>query len=84
MFFFIRRVVQNDDLLTGRWVPKNEPLIAHGLPAYDTQQLDPILPDGERDFILGFVLPHGDVPEVGLITEWNGRLKEGCRSGFIW
>ena len=75
--FFIRRVEQDGTLLAGRWVPQNEPLIARSLPAYETQQLDPILPDGERDFTLGFVIPNGDVRELGLITDWNRPVEGG-------
>jgi hypothetical protein len=80
--FFIRRVQQDETQLAGRWVPQNEPLIAAGLPAYETQQLEPIPPDGERDFILGFVVPDGDVRELGLITDWNRPVEGGLPIWF--
>lgn len=80
--FFIRRIQQDGETLTGRWVPQNEPLIARSLPAYETQQLDPIPPDGERDIILGFVVPNGDVRELGLITDWNRPVEGGLPVWF--
>ena len=80
--FFIRRIQQDGGSLTGRWVPKNEPLIAAGLPPYETQQLQPIPPDGEQDFILGFVTPNGDVPELGLITHWDLPIEGGLPVWF--
>jgi hypothetical protein len=75
--FFVRQVDQAGTPLYGRWLPQNEPLIAHGLPAYETQQLDPIPPDGQRDIILGFVLPQGEVSELGFITDWERPLPGG-------
>lgn len=75
--FFIRRVHQGGGIVAGRWMPANEPLIAHGLPAYDVQQLEPIPAGAARDFVLGFVLPAGQVEEVGLLTDWN-RPVEGA------
>jgi hypothetical protein len=80
--FFIRHVQQDGETLVGRWTPQNEPLIAAGLPAYETQQLDPIPADGERDFILGFVVPNGDVRELGLITNWNRPVEGGLPIWF--
>lgn len=80
--FFIRRIQRDGELLMGRWVAQNEPIIARGLPAYETQQLDPIPPDGERDFILGFVVPNGDVRELGLITDWNRPVEGGLPVWF--
>jgi murein DD-endopeptidase MepM/ murein hydrolase activator NlpD len=80
--FFIRRVVQGGDVVTGRWVPQNEPLIARGLPAYETQQLDPIPPNGRRDIVLGFVVPNGQVPEIGLITNWQRPVEGGLPVWF--
>lgn len=80
--FFIRRIQQEGVLLTGRWVPQNEPLIARSLPAYATQQLAPIPPDGQREFMLGFVVPNGDVPELGLITNWNRPVAGGLPVWF--
>jgi hypothetical protein len=75
--FFVRRVVQEGTLLHGRWSPQNEPLIAHGLPAYETQQLDPIPAGGQREIVLGFVLPQGEVSELGFITDWERPLPGG-------
>ena len=80
--FFIRRLQQDGALLTGRWVPQNEPLIARSLPAYETQQLAPIPPDGERVFMLGFVVPNGEVRELGLITDWNRPVAGGLPVWF--
>ena len=68
--FFIRRVQRDEALLAGRWVPQNEPLIARSLPAYETQQLTPIPPDSQREFVLASWF-NGDVRELGLITDWN-------------
>lgn len=81
--FFMRHVQDGEALLTGRWVPQNEPLITRSLPAYETQQLDPIPLDGERDFILGFVTPNGHVPELGLITDWNRPVEGGLPIWFF-
>jgi murein DD-endopeptidase MepM/ murein hydrolase activator NlpD len=79
---FIRHVEQDGDVLTGRWTPQNEPIIARGLPSYQTQQLTPIPPDGEREIILGFVLPNGNVTELGLITDWNRPIEGGLPIWF--
>ena len=81
--FFIRRVAQGEDIVTGRWVAQNEPLIARGLPAYETQQLEPLPPDGQRDLVLGFVVPDGDVGELGLITDWNRPVEGGLPIWFF-
>jgi hypothetical protein len=80
--FFIRRVSQGDNIVSGRWVPQNEPLIARNLPAYETQQLDPIPPGGLRDIVLGFVVPNGEVRELGLITHWNRPVEGGLPVWF--
>jgi hypothetical protein len=80
--FFIRRVARGSTLLSGRWVAQNEPLMARGLPAYETQQLDPIPPDGARDFVLGFVVPEGEVRELGFITDWNRPVEGGLPVWF--
>ena len=80
--FFIRRVQQADGPLTGRWVPQNEPLLARSLPAYETQQLTPIPPDGQREIVLGFVVPNGEVTELGLITDWNRPVEGGLPVWF--
>lgn len=81
--FFIRRVQQDGVPLTGRWVPQNEPLIARSLPAYETQQLAPIPPGGQREFVLGFVVPNGDVRELGLIIDWNRPVEGGLPIWFF-
>jgi murein DD-endopeptidase MepM/ murein hydrolase activator NlpD len=81
--FFIRRVESGaGQTLAGRWVAQNEPLLAQGLPAYETQQLDPIPPDDEREFVVGFVVPNGTVPEVGLITNWQRPVEGGLPVWF--
>ncbi len=80
--FFVRRVQQGETLLTGRWVPQTEPLIARSLPAYETQQLTPIPPDGAREIVLGFVVPNGEVRELGLITDWNRPVEGGLPVWF--
>ncbi|MCP4287924.1 MAG: hypothetical protein GY792_26395, partial [Gammaproteobacteria bacterium] len=79
---FIRHVEQDGNVLTGRWTPQNEPIIARSLPTYQTQQLTPIPPDGEREIVLGFVLPNGTVSELGLITEWNRPVEGGLPIWF--
>ena len=80
--FFLRRVAQDGETVIGRWTAQNEPLIARNLPAYETQQLTPLPPDGTREYILGFVLPAGDVPELGLITDWNRPVEGGLPVWF--
>lgn len=80
--FFIRRVWQVDGPLTGRWVPQNEPLLARNLPAYATQQLTPIPPDDAREIVLGFVVPNGEVNELGLITDWSRPIEGGLPIWF--
>jgi murein DD-endopeptidase MepM/ murein hydrolase activator NlpD len=80
--FFIRQVEQGGAVLRGRWVAQNEPLIAASLPSYETQQLDPILPDDQREIVLGFVVPDGAVNEVGLITNWERPVEGGLPLWF--
>ena len=80
--FFVRRLVEDGQLVTGRWTPQNEPIIARNLPLYEAQQLEPIPPDGQRDFILGFVLPQGQVQELGLITDWQRPVEGGLPVWF--
>ncbi len=81
--FFIRRVTANtEDAIVARWVTQNEPLIARGLPGYETQQLTPLAPGTEREFVLGFVLPNGTVNEVGLITDWERPVEGGLPVWF--
>jgi hypothetical protein len=81
--FFIRQVnEQGGAVVRGRWVPQNEPILAAGLPTYETQQLDPIPPDDQRDIILGFVLPEGEMNEVGLITHWERPVEGGLPVWF--
>ena len=75
--FFVRQVQQAETRLHGRWLPQNEPLIAQGLPGYETQQLDPIPAGGQRDIILGFVLPQGEVQALGFITNWQMPVAGG-------
>lgn len=82
--FFIRQVWVADPLISGRelavngrWVSQTEPLLARNLPTYATQQLDPLPPDGQREIILGFVVPHGEVREIGLITYWQQPVEGG-------
>jgi hypothetical protein len=75
--FFVRRVAQTDGPLYGRWQPQNEPLIAEGLPSYEAQQLEPIPPDGQREIVLGFTLPQGELTELGFITGWERPLVGG-------
>ena len=80
--FFVRRVVDGDTTLSGRWTAQTEPLRARGLPAYELQQLTPIPPAGVGEFVLGFVLPQGEVPEVGLITDWSRPVEGGLPIWF--
>lgn len=80
--FFIRRVQQGEGVLHGRWMPQNEPLIARRLPAYETQQLPPVPSGGQREFVLGFVVPDGEVAEIGLITNWNRPVTGGLPVWF--
>lgn len=80
--FFIRRVHQGAEVVTGRWTPENEPLNHRGLPSYEAQQLEMIPPDGQREIVLGFVVPTGEVREVGLITDWNRPVEGGLPIWF--
>ena len=81
--FFVRRMLDVDGALQyGRWVAQNEPLLARNLPAYDAQQLTPISPDSTRTFVIGFVLPNGDVPELGMITNWQMAMEGGLPIWF--
>ena len=75
--FFIRQVWAGDEPVNGRWVPQTEPLLARNIPSYSTQQLDPLPPDSTREINLGFVVPNGDVNEIGLITHWNQPVEGG-------
>ncbi|MCB8975808.1 MAG: M23 family metallopeptidase [Ardenticatenaceae bacterium] len=81
--FFIREVWLGEEIgsveqiVQGRWVPQNEPLLARGLPDYAVQQLAPLLPDEQRDLVLAFVVPNGTVRELGLITHWDLPLEGG-------
>jgi hypothetical protein len=80
--FFIRHVRQGDELVTGRWTAQNEPLIARGLPSYDAQQLDPLQPGESREYVVGFVVPDGEVRELGLMTNWNMPVEGGLPIWF--
>jgi murein DD-endopeptidase MepM/ murein hydrolase activator NlpD len=80
---FIRRVRRDETMVAGRWTPQNEPLIARGLPGYAAQGAgEPLPPGEERDLILGFVLPEGEVPEAGLITDWRRPVEGGLPVWF--
>lgn len=81
--FFIRRVEQGGNIITGRWIPQNEPLIARNLPSYETQQVNPFQPDEVRHIVLGFVVPNGDVRELGLITDWRRPVEGGLPVWFF-
>jgi hypothetical protein len=80
--FFIRHVEQGGQVVVGRWTAQNEPLIANGLPSYDAQQLDPLQPGESREYVIGFVVPDGDVRELGLITNWNMPVEGGLPIWF--
>lgn len=80
--FFIRQVWQGEQVLSGRWLPQNEPLIARNLPSYASQQLTAIPASGEQQFVLGFVTPYGVVRELGLITDWNRPVAGGLPVWF--
>jgi len=80
---FVRHVRQGETLVTGRWVAQNEPLIARGLPSYDAQQLTPLMPDESREYVIGFVLPAGEVEQVGLITNWRRPVEGGLPVWFF-
>jgi hypothetical protein len=80
---FVRHVEQGGALLTGRWTAQNEPLIARGLPSYDAQQLEPLPAGQTREFVTGFVVPDGEVRELGLITNWPMPLEGGLPVWFF-
>jgi hypothetical protein len=80
---FIRHVEQGGGRLTGRWTAQNEPLIARGLPAYDAQQLAPLAAGATREFVAGFVVPEGEVRELGLITNWTMPVEGGLPVWFF-
>jgi len=80
---FIRQVEQEGEQINGRWTAQNEPLIARSLPTYDAQQLTAIPPDGMRTVVIGFVLPAGELHEVGLITDWNRPVEGGLPIWFL-
>lgn len=80
--FFIRHVRQGDERVTGRWTAQNEPLIARGLPSYDAQQLDPLQAGESREYVVGFVVPDGEVGELGLMTNWNMPVEGGLPIWF--
>src|SRR5690606_31274094 len=71
-----------DERVTGRWTAQNEPLIARGLPSYDAQQLDPLQAGESREYVVGFVVPDGEVGELGLMTNWNMPLEGGLPIWF--
>ena len=80
--FFIRHVEQGGQMVVGRWVAQNEPLIARGLPSYDVQQLDPLAAGESREYVVGFVVPDGEVRQMGLITNWNVPMEGGLPIWF--
>ena len=80
---FIRHVEQGEGMLTGRWTAQNEPLIARGLPSYDAQQLEPLPAGATREFVVGFVVPEGEVRELGLITNWAMPIEGGLPVWFF-
>ncbi|NLF66389.1 MAG: M23 family metallopeptidase, partial [Chloroflexi bacterium] len=81
---FIRHVEQGGGVkLTGRWTAQNEPLIARGLPSYEAQQLEPLQAGATREFVAGFVVPEGEVRELGLITNWATPVEGGLPVWFF-
>lgn len=68
---FIRRSGMGAVVVTGRWQPGNEPLLARGLPLADTQLLTPIAPTASREVTVGITTPAGMVEEVGVLTNWQ-------------
>jgi murein DD-endopeptidase MepM/ murein hydrolase activator NlpD len=80
--FFIRHVEQGGEVVVGRWTAQNEPLIARGLPSYDAQQLDTLAAGQARDYVIAFVVPDGEVGELGLITNWIMPLEGGLPVWF--
>jgi murein DD-endopeptidase MepM/ murein hydrolase activator NlpD len=78
---FIRRVQQGEQTLSGRWTAQNEPLLARGLPGYDTQAT-PLEPGTTRELVIGFVTPAGEIPEVGMITDWQRPVEGGLPIWF--
>src|SRR5690606_31995612 len=63
--------------LAGRWLPQNEPLIARDLPSYEAQELPPLAPGEQRERVLAFVVPNGEVAEAGLVTHWQQPVEGG-------
>ena len=80
--FFVREVNGDGAVITGRWVAQNEPLIERSLPSYETQQLPPLESDATRDFVLGFILPNGDLDTIGLVTNWQHDIEGGIPIWF--
>ncbi|MGB1249621.1 MAG: M23 family metallopeptidase [Candidatus Promineifilaceae bacterium] len=79
---FVREIDLPDGTVTGRWATQNEPLLERNLPSYETQQLTPLTPNTSRDFVLGFVLPNGDLNQIGLITNWQRDIEGGIPIWF--
>ena len=73
--FFVREVNDDGAVITGRWVAQNEPLIERSLLSYEAQQLPPLESDASRDYVLGFILPNGDLDTIGLVTNWQRDIE---------
>ena len=86
--FFIRRILNNGIIIAeGRWVNQNEPLLHRGLPLLDNEDedLDDLTLDDleEKEFVLGFVTPDGEVESLGLVTDWGRQIEGGLPVWFL-
>lgn len=81
--FFVREVEAAEGTRRRAWSAANEPLAYNGYPAYQEQLEDgngqplPIPDLGQRDYTIGFILPQGEVVEVGLVTDLGREVNGG-------
>ncbi len=81
--FFVREVNASEGTRRRAWSAANEPLAYHGYPSYKEQLEDingdplPISDLDQRDYTVGFILPEGNVVEVGLATDLGRKVNGG-------
>ncbi len=81
--FFVREVDAAEGTRRRTWSAAHEPLAYNGYPSYREQLEDgdgqplPIPDLDQRDYTIGFILPQGEVVEVGLVTDLGREVNGG-------
>ncbi|MCP4424860.1 MAG: M23 family metallopeptidase [Chloroflexi bacterium] len=76
MLVYVRRILSPDDeMLIGRWRPNTE--------AVEGIEAQPLHENEMRRYALDFVVPRGQIQELGLVTDWESNLEGGVSIWFI-